>query len=106
MLIETGSRIDNVQLELNTIEIFFWFRKSSPGTYRGNSFLIDGKKINSKKDLYTTINNIKYNFRKNKKKTTPFLIIMIINLAYIPVENQTIFKTSKTVYKCLTNNLL
>ena len=27
MLIETGSRIDNVQLELNTIEIFFWFRQ-------------------------------------------------------------------------------
>jgi hypothetical protein len=80
---------------LNTylvLKIFLWFRKSSPGTYRGNNFLIDGKKINSKKDLYTTINNIKYNFRNNKKKTTPFLIIMIINLAYIPVENQTIFK--------------
>ena len=74
------------------LKFFHWFTKSSPGTYRGNNFLIDGKKINSKKDLYTTINNINYNFTKNKKKTTPFLIIMIINLDFIPVENQTIFK--------------
>jgi hypothetical protein len=74
------------------LKILLWFRKSSLGTYRGNNFLIDGKKINSKKNLYTTINNINYNFTKNKKKTAPFVIIMIINLDYIPLDNQTIFK--------------
>jgi hypothetical protein len=74
------------------IKFFLWLRKSSQGNYRGNNFLIDGKKINSKKDLHTTINNINYNYTKNKKKGTPFLIIMIINLDYIPFENQTIFK--------------
>ena len=34
MLIETGTRIDNVQLELNIIEIFFWVRKFTTSNFK------------------------------------------------------------------------
>merc|ERR1712224_546679 len=74
------------------LKSFFWLRKSLYTIRLGNNFLIDGKKVNSKKDLFQVIDKINHDFIKKDEKTSPFCLIIIINLDYISTENQIIFK--------------
>ena len=61
MLIESGSRIDNVQLELNIIEIYFWMRNSLI------KFLDGEKKIFYQKEIYKKF-EVNKNYFKNLKQ--------------------------------------
>lgn len=74
------------------MKIFFLTKKPFSLIRKRCCFLIDGAKINSKKDLYFTLNKIcKFFIEKNKKKS-PFFLILITNLNQIMIEDQIIFK--------------
>ena len=49
MLIEAGTRIENVQLELNVIEIFFWLRKFTTSNLKKKMIKIFETNLNIKK---------------------------------------------------------
>jgi prenyltransferase beta subunit len=72
MLIETGSRIDMVQLEINTLEIFFWTRRISSNFFKKarenflkiknpTKYKIDGKYFKQFKCFISNI-FVKFNF--------------------------------------------
>lgn len=103
MIIETGSRIDGVQLEINTIEIFFWTRRNFSNLFknkRNNYIKIKNYKIDIRcfKLLKSFISNIfvKFNFfHPLMYANKPWILYWLLNsidISYFHYKKKFFFK--------------
>jgi hypothetical protein len=77
---------------LKFLELISIFKKSSTTKSKGCCFFIDGTKTNSRKGLNYTLNTICNRYKNQKKRKSPYFLIIIANVNSIIIENQFILK--------------
>ena len=79
-------------LYLKFFEVMSIFKKSLTTKSKGYCFFIDGTKTNSRKGLNYTLNTICNTSKNQKKRKSPYFLIIIANVNSIIIENQFILK--------------
>jgi len=79
-------------LYLKFFEVMSIFKKSLTTKSKGYCFFIDGTKTNSRKGLNYTLNTICNMSKNQKKRKSPYFLIIIANVNSIIIENQFILK--------------
>jgi len=116
MLIENSSRIDNVQLELNTVDIYFWFRRFSiKASKKGCIFFNKKPTINNleiKKYYFKNLKNLIPKILNNLSFFHPTLIgnkpwvffwlLNSLDIIYFHLKNNLCIKNSSQIYLFLS----